>query len=83
LASFGSFREGTASPQIRYRLTLASFGALSHRPCYLPTAVISSTTPIIVASFRKIALGDARRYSMTGGAFRVQDAEFESLFETE
>jgi hypothetical protein len=31
LASFGSFREGVASPHIRYRFTLASFGAFSNR----------------------------------------------------
>jgi hypothetical protein len=31
-ASFGSFREGVANPQIREKLTLASFGAISFRP---------------------------------------------------
>jgi hypothetical protein len=72
-------RKCVASPHIRYRLTLASFGAFSRCPCCHPTAInwlrsarfanaisISPlrtavnfrTTPIIVASFRKITVGD-------------------------
>jgi hypothetical protein len=38
LATLGSFREGVARPHIRYRLTLASFGAFPHRRRYLLTA---------------------------------------------